>query len=101
MGDIIKAGSGAAGGMGAGIGGLLGGIVGANNSSGDFQNANEAAQKAAQQLINTGMPPDLAKQVVLQQYKSAGQLTPQLEQSINLGPSAVSNINTDSSGRNA
>lgn len=101
MGSIINAGSGAAGGMGAGIGSLIGGIVGAHNSSGDYQNANEAAQKAAQQLISTGMPPDMAKQIVLQQYKSAGQLTPQLEQAINLGPSAVANIQTDPNSRNA
>lgn len=87
--------------IGGGIGGLIGSLVGSSNASGDFQNANEAAQKAAQQLINTGMPPDLAKQVVLQQYQSAGKLTPDLEKAINLGPSAVANINVDPTTRNA
>lgn len=101
MGDIVKTIGGAAGGAGGGIGSLIGGLVGQHNASGDFQNANEAAQKAAQQLINTGMPPDLARQVVLQQYKSAGQLTPELEQAINLGPSAVANIQEDPALRQA
>lgn len=101
MGDLIKTGGSAIGGTAGGIGSLIGGIVGQHNASGDFQNADEAAQKAVSQLINTGMPPDLARQVVLQQYKSAGTLSPELEQSLNLGPSAVAGIQEDPALRQA
>jgi hypothetical protein len=88
-------------GAASGAGGVIGGLIGQGKASGDFQNANEAAQKAAQQLINTGMPPDLARQIVLQQYKSQGILTPELEQAITLGPSAVANISEDPKLRQA
>jgi len=91
----------AIGGAAAGAGKLIGGMIGQDKASGDFQNANEAAHKAMQQLIGTGMPPDLARQVILQQYKSAGKLNPELEQALSLGPSEVAGIKEDPKLREA
>lgn len=84
-----------------GAGSLIGGLVGQSKASGDFANADAAAQKAAQQLINTGMPPDLAKQVIMQKYKAAGQLTPTMEQALSLGPSQAAGVQTDQNSLNA
>jgi len=83
------------------IGKIAGGLIGQDKASGDFQNSNEAAHKAMQQLIGTGMPPDLARQVILQQYKSAGKLNPELEQALSLGPSEVAGIKEDPKLREA
>lgn len=88
-------------GIGEGIGSIIGGLVGNSRASGDQQAANEAAMAAYKQLQSIGLPPDMARQVILEKYKSAGTLTPELEKAINLGPSAVSGIQEDGSLRNA
>ena len=82
-------------------GSIYSGIAANNRASGDRQAANEAADAAVKQLINTGYPPDMAKRAILEQYKSAGTLTPDLEKAIGLGPSAVAGIGEDSSLRGA
>src|SRR6202007_1155614 len=79
------------------VGGLLGGIMG--NSSRKQQLA--MMQQAYSELQKVGLPPDLSKEIILQKFQSAGVLTPQLEQDINLAHSAVADIKEDSSLRNA
>lgn len=83
------------------IGGLAGGIIGNSRAAGDQQQANELAMAGYQKLLAMGAPPDTAKAIMLQQYKSAGTLTPELEQAINLGPSAAANVQEDPNLRNA
>lgn len=67
------------------VGGLVGGIMG--NKSRNQQMA--MMQQAYQQLAQLGLPPDLSKEVILQQFQQQGILTPQLEQDIHLSASQV------------
>lgn len=89
----------------AGIGGLasiLGGVV-ANASTADQRAAaQQASQQALQQIQAVGAGPDLAKQIILDQYKQAGIYTPQLEQTITQGISKAANLQErDPATRNA
>lgn len=79
------------------LGGALGGLFGSEDRS----QAKDMAAKAYQEALSLGMPPDLAKEVVLQKFKSAGTLTPELEQAINIGPSEVAELKEDPATRNA
>lgn len=90
-----------AGAIGGSIGSILGGLIGNNVAQGDTDQKNQFAGQAYQDLINAGLPPDQAKAVLINQYKQAGTLTPQLEQSINAGPSAVQGISEDPQTRAA
>jgi hypothetical protein len=74
--------------------GLVGGILSSGAQKSAASNA-LAAQQAAigqyiQQLNSVGMPPNQSAQIILDQYKSAGTLTPELEQYINSQASAMS-----------
>jgi len=80
-----------------GIGGLAGGLLGAGAASGDANQARAAADKAYQELINIGTPPETAQALVLEKFKSAGIMTPELESYIQAGPSAVAGITEDPS----
>lgn len=73
-------------GIGSGVGGILGGILGGGAAAGDFSNAKDAADRAYQELLQIGMPPDESKALVLQKFSQAGVLSPQLEQYIQAGP---------------
>lgn len=77
------------------VGGLLGGIFSGNS--------NEKARNALNDSFNAAMKavgdPELAKAIVLQQYKSAGTLTPEMEQYINAGPSKMENLQEDAAGK--
>lgn len=78
-------------------GGLLGGILG----SADKQKAKDLADQAYDELINSGMPPDQSREIVMQKFQEAGILSPELEQHINLGPSKVAGITEDAGLRDA
>ncbi len=80
---------------------ILGGIIGNITSSGDRDAALKSYKEAVQKIQDLGIPPELAGPIVLQQFKSAGQLTPELEQAINLGPSQVAQIQEDPATRQA
>ena len=81
--------------IGGAIGGIIGGLAGNSIASGDFSTARGAADQAYQEMLAIGVPPETAKPLVLQKFQQAGQLTPQLEQYINQGPSAVAGISED------
>ena len=76
-------------------GGVLGGLLGAGAASGDKNQSRQAADKAYQELLGMGAPPETAKALVLKQFQSAGNLTPEMEQYIQAGPSQVEGITED------
>ena len=80
---------------------LVGGIAGQLAGGADRNSAQNAYNQAMSELLAIGMPPDLSKELVLKQFTSAGVMTPELEQEIKLGPSAVAGIKEDPSTREA
>lgn len=73
------------------IGGLVGNIMGASSR----RQQQAAMQAAYAELSRLGLPPDLSKEVIMQQFQSQGILTPELEQDINIGESQVAQIKED------
>lgn len=74
---------------------IVGGIIGNEMSRGDRDAARSASARALQAVIDLGFPPETAKQVVLDQYKQAGLLTPELETQISVDTSKVAGIQED------
>lgn len=90
----------AASAIGAGVS-IVGGILGNGAASGSRQDANNSAAQALAALQQIGLPPDLSKAIVYQQFQSSGNMTPELEQFISTGPSQVANIKEDPATRDA
>jgi|GEM_PF-2500349 len=80
---------------------IIGGILGGSSASKARKQAAAAAAAAYAELSKVGMPPDLSKEVILQQFQEMGMLTPELEQEINLQQSQVAQIEEDPSLRTA
>lgn len=80
---------------------VVAGIIGNMMASGDRGAASNAYNQAVSELLAIGMPPDLAREVVMQQFQSAGVLTPELEQEIKLNESKLSQVQEDPATRNA
>lgn len=77
------------------------GIIGNLASSGDRGAAQNAYNQAVSELMAIGMPPDLSREVVMQQFQSAGVLTPELEQEIKLNESKLAQVQEDPTTREA
>jgi hypothetical protein len=84
-----------------GIGAIASSVTGALEQSAQQQAAMNQAQEAIQQYNNLGVPPDLAAPIILQQMKSAGTLTPQLEQTLTQSPSALAGYQNNQTYQNA
>lgn len=74
---------------------VVGGLIGQGAASGDRAQAQQAYQAAQAALQAVGNAPDESKALLLQQYRDAGTLNPQLEQAIQQGPSAAAGVTTD------
>lgn len=74
---------------------VIGGLLGQNQASKDRAAANEARALALAQYAGITVPEAEKMMLNLQQYQSQGELDPRLEQSINLGPSAMEQVTTD------
>ena len=73
---------------GAGIvSNIIGGIAGSQAGAGDRAAGTNAVNQAYQQLAAVGLPPNMAKPIIYQQFQQKGILTPELEQTINQHPS--------------
>lgn len=71
----------------------VGSAVVGEMKAGQQRDAAARAAKEAQDIINSvGAPPDLSKRILLDKFKEAGVLTPELEQKIDAGYSKVSQI---------
>jgi len=83
--------------IGSVAGGLLGGIVGLFSGNSAKKKA-EAAYAEAERLIKeVGAGPDLAREIMLDQFKVEGIYTPELEQKLDLEMSKAAQIQEDPS----
>lgn len=78
-----------------GIGSIIGGIAGNAAGAGDRGDARNAAIIANQILQEIGKAPEISKPLILEKYRQAGILTPQMEQYISSGQSQASKVDTD------
>lgn len=78
---------------------VVGGLFGSSSAKKAAAARAAAAQAALAELNALGVPPDLSKQIVFQQFQSQGELTPELAQKIELQASQVAQIQEDPSLR--
>lgn len=74
------------------IAGIATNVMGMMASAGDKAKAQAAMQAAVDAINQVGAPPDVAQQIILEKFQSAGILTPEIEQTITQGVSQVSKI---------
>lgn len=88
----------------AAIGGIaqgVGGIAGAIEQGNAREDARVAYEKSVRDLETIGIPSVEAQQIVMQQYQSAGEWTPELEEAVKLGDSQMLGVSTDPAYREA
>jgi hypothetical protein len=74
---------------------LIGGLIGADQANKERRAAEDARRQAMEQFANISIP-DIEKQLLsLNQYSSAGQYSPEMEQLMQLGPTAMEGIALD------
>lgn len=74
---------------------LIGGLIGADQANKNRDAANKAREQALAQFANIELP-DIEKQkLLLEEYQLTGQMSPELEAMINLGPSAMEQVSID------
>lgn len=78
-----------------GVAQIGGAIIGSFASRGDRQAAEEAQKKALAIIEQLGAGPDLARKIYLDQFQSAGVLTPEIEKAVTSVTSKVSQIKED------
>ena len=83
------------------VAGVVGGMMSNSSAKKGRQAAAAAAAAAYAELNKIGMPPDLSKEIIMKQFESMGELTPELEQEINMQASEVAKIQEDPALRNA
>jgi hypothetical protein len=74
---------------------VLPAVIGADQASKDRSAADKASKRALGQYDNVNMPDPEKMQLALQLYQQTGQITPELEQALALGPSAYEDISVD------
>lgn len=72
--------------------GLAGGIVGNIASSDERRNARDRMSEAMGEIMSVGLPPDLSARLILEKYKQAGTLTPQMEAEITQAATELNKI---------
>jgi hypothetical protein len=71
---------------------VVSGVAANQTTSAARKKAEEAGQKALEMIQQVGAGPDLAREIILEQYKQAGVYTPQLEKQITQEVSKVSEL---------
>lgn len=74
---------------------ILGGIVGNLFGNSEEEKAAQALADAKRQIEGVNAPNVEEQRIALQKLASQGQLTPEMEQALNLGPSKMEGISTD------
>lgn len=80
------------------IGGIASGIssvLGISAQQKAAQAAKEAYEASVREMEAIGIPTAEAQQLTMEQYKSQGQWTPELEETVQQGPSAMAGVTTD------
>lgn len=81
------------------IGAVIGGLVGQDHAQAGFDAQKAAISQMIAKLDSVGMPPDQSAAVILDQFKQAGVLTPQLEQQVHDSTSQFQNIKVNQQAR--
>ncbi len=74
---------------------LIGGLIGADQAGKSRADANRAREQALAQFANIQLPSLEEQKLLLDEYQLTGQMTPELEAIMNLGPTAMENIAID------
>lgn len=82
-------------------GSIAGGIAGQQAGAGARGEANNAQNIANQILQELQAAPDISKPLILERYRQAGVLTPQMEQYISAGPSTAESLKSDTQALDA
>lgn len=77
------------------MGSVIGGIMGQNAARGSYDAARDAQNSALQQYLGLNIPNVADQQLALQQLQSAGSFNPQLQQALQVGPSAMEGVHVD------
>lgn len=88
-------------GIGAGAASLLGGIFGNASASSDRAQALALQQQALKNIMAVNDPSLAQLKISLQSYANAGQLAPEMQQTISQNPSLMGNIQVDPQLRQA
>lgn len=78
------------------VGGLIGNLMGAS----DRKKAQQMMKKAVAELQAAGFPPDQSKEIIFKEFESAGILTPQMEEDVQVAASEVAQLQEDPILRN-
>jgi hypothetical protein len=89
--------------IGEALGGIVGGILGNNAAKMDRSKQKELMKQMVEEYKKIGYPPDYAKELILQEFTSAGLYTPEIEEDLNesVPESEVANIEEDPALRDA
>lgn len=74
---------------------LIGGALGQDAARKDARRARQNMERALAEYANLKTPSVEDQKLILEQLQNAGQLTPELEQAILLGPSAMEQVSVD------
>lgn len=74
---------------------VVGGLIGMDQANKNRDAANSARQAALEQYANINLPSIEQQKLNLQDYQNAGSMTPEMEQLISMGPSAMEGISLD------
>jgi hypothetical protein len=75
--------------------GVISGMVGASAAKEGRDEATRAFEASVRDYEAIGIPSVEAQQIVMEEYKSAGMWTPELEEAVVLGQSEMGNVSTD------
>jgi len=77
------------------LGGVIGGLLGKNAAKSDLKAQKQLMQQMVEEYKKLGYAPDVSQALALQKFADAGQLTPELEQEIQLADSQMANVKND------
>lgn len=83
--------------LGEALGGIVGGFLGKNAAKMDRRHQKDMMNKAMAAFDKLGFPPDLSKQLIVEELQRQGQYTPELEETIDVVESEYNQIKEDPS----